>query len=111
MDASRAIKTKSEADPETSLNNSYNNAPKCLFPSLADPTNMEARDGYFNAKKQNLKYKTKQKKTKGNVCFLFVECIASCGKLTSNYGPVEKLYCTTGKQLHSNSPHRTKQEL
>ena len=55
-----------------------------------------------------LKYKTKRK-TKGNVCFLFVECIASCGKLTRNYSPVEKLYCTTGKTATFKFTPKTKQ--
>ena len=49
----------------------------------------------------------KQKRTKGNVCFLFVERIASCGYLTTNYGLVEKLYCTTGSYIQI--PPKTKQ--
>lgn len=37
-------KAKREADPETSLKDK-NNAPKCLFPSLADTTDTRPRWG------------------------------------------------------------------
>lgn len=64
MDASQPpIKTKSEADPETSLNNNNNNnnAQKCLFPSLADTTDMRPEMGTPKPRnKMNLKYKTKK---------------------------------------------------
>lgn len=97
----RPQKTKSEADPETSLKNN-NNAPKCSFPSLADTTDRRPELGTSTPRIViNLIYKTK--KTKGNVCLLLVECIVSCGELTTNYSLVEKLYCMTGKWLHSNS--------
>lgn len=55
LDASQAVKTKSEADPETSLNNN-NNAPKCLFPSLADTTDKRPEMGTLTPRnKMNLK--------------------------------------------------------
>lgn len=61
MDASQAIKTKSGADPETSLNNinkNNNNAPKRLFPSLADTTDMRPKKGTSTPRiKMNLKFK------------------------------------------------------
>lgn len=100
LDATQAIETKNEAYPETSLNNNNNNAPKCLFPSLADTTDMRPELGTSTPRnRMKLKYTNqtkKKRKTKGNVCFLFVECVASYGKLTTNCGPVEKLYCTIG---------------
>lgn len=60
----RPVKTKSEADPETSLNkNNNNNAPKCLFPSLADTTDMRPEMGTSTPRnKMNLKNKTKRLK-------------------------------------------------
>lgn len=105
LDASQATKTKSEADPETSLNSYNNNAPKCLFPSLARNHRHEARNECFNAQKQNESVIWNKRRLKGIMfVFLFAERVSE-DKTTVR---VEKLYCTTGKQLHSNSPQKTK---
>lgn len=102
----RPIKTKNEAYPETSLNNdnNINNAPKCLSPSLAETPDRRPGPGSSTPRnRMDLKYK-KTKKTKRKKV-MFVSYLLN-GRLTTNCGPVEKIYCTIRQTATFKFPSR-----
>lgn len=97
MDASQ---TRSAADPETIMyHNKNNNAQKRLSPSLADTGGVTPGTGTSKPRNRaNPTYKSKQR----GVCFgEFVLLLWEAN--VGDYSPVEKINCTPGKQLHSNS--------